>query len=133
MSCIFCDELKPEQILAETAYFKIVLDIDPIQTGHLLLISREHWLDLRELPQAALLDLLHIEQQLLSLLETFPEILGGTLIQNNGRTMDPDTHFHVHLVPRYAGDAFWAKQAAHQHSLPLAELRDKLKRSIHKM
>ncbi|APZ49972.1 hypothetical protein BW721_10235 [Jeotgalibaca sp. PTS2502] len=40
MKCIFCNEIKEEQILLETASFKVIFDSDPIQLGHLLIISK---------------------------------------------------------------------------------------------
>lgn len=42
MNCIFCHQLKEEDILYQTEHFKIVRDIAPIQTGHLIIISKVH-------------------------------------------------------------------------------------------
>lgn len=36
MTCIFCHQIEEIDILYQTEYFKVVWDIDPIQTGHLL-------------------------------------------------------------------------------------------------
>lgn len=34
MTCIFCEGIETKQILIQTDNFKVVLDIDPIQSGH---------------------------------------------------------------------------------------------------
>lgn len=43
MTCIFCHQIEEIDILYQTEYFKVVWDIDPIQTGHLLIISKDHY------------------------------------------------------------------------------------------
>lgn len=48
--CLFCHHISEQQIPYQTEHFKLVFDIDPIQTGHLLLISKEHFDSLTQLP-----------------------------------------------------------------------------------
>ena len=57
MTCIFCHQLKEEDILYQTEYFKVVWDIDPVQTGHLLIISKEHYDTLNQIPFAVRYDI----------------------------------------------------------------------------
>ncbi len=57
-ACIFCQQIKLEQILSETEYFKVVFDINPVQMGHLLIISKKHAMDMRELLDEELFDLI---------------------------------------------------------------------------
>ncbi|WP_405054575.1 HIT family protein [Streptococcus handemini] len=42
MTCIFCHDISEESILYQSRHFKLVWDIDPIQTGHVLIISKDH-------------------------------------------------------------------------------------------
>lgn len=107
MHCIFCHDILEENVLYQTEHFKLVFDIDPIQTGHLLLISRKHFTSLSELPPAALHDLIETEQKLVTLLEKELPISGVTLVSNDKDLMDDGTHFHVHLIPRVKNDGFW--------------------------
>lgn len=115
--CIFCNEIKPEQILFETDNFNVVFDIDPIQDGHLLIISKKHLTNLTELSKEYLLELVTLEHTLTRKLEKNFPLLGVSIIQNKGKTMDEGTHFHVHMVPRYAEDDFWSNQKVVQHKL----------------
>ncbi|MGT2895100.1 HIT family protein [Streptococcus entericus] len=109
MTCIFCDLITPEQILLESDQFKLVFDIDPIQTGHLLLISKRHVLSMADLSLSERHELVDLEARLISLLEAHLSIDGVTLASNDKGLMDEGTHFHVHLIPRRTGDGFWDK------------------------
>lgn len=109
MTCIFCELITPEQVLFERQHFKLVFDIDPIQTGHLLLVSKRHVLSMAELTQAERYELVDLEAQLIAFLESHLPIAGVTLASNDKDLMDSGTHFHVHLIPRQAGDGFWDK------------------------
>lgn len=107
MTCIFCDLITPEQILLESDFFKLVFDIDPIQTGHLLLISKRHVLSMADLSLPERHELVDLEARLIALLEAHLPVDGVTLASNDKGLMDEGTHFHVHLIPRRAGDGFW--------------------------
>lgn len=125
-SCIFCENIHPTNILAESQHFFVCLDIDPIQEGHILLISKKHYLTLLEIPDNVLLDLFSFEKKIINLLENEFHVLGVSVLQNNGAIMDEGTHFHVHLVPRYKNDAFWDSQYVSKTSLNLKLLKHKL-------
>ncbi|MGK0554641.1 HIT family protein [Macrococcus capreoli] len=108
--CIFCDGIKKEQIIYETEHFKVVFDIDPEQEGHMLLISKHHYMNYLDLPDEIAFELIHIERKMIRILEDEMNIYGVTLIRNNGRVMDNGTHFHEHIIPRYKDDKFWSKK-----------------------
>ncbi|WP_414043394.1 HIT family protein [Macrococcus sp. EM39E] len=118
--CIFCDGLKDEQIIYETKHFKIVFDINPEQAGHLLLISKAHYMNYLELPDDIALDLIQLERKMIHILENEMNIYGVSLIRNNGRVMDEGTHFHEHVIPRYKGDNFWSDKKTKLMSFDLA-------------
>lgn len=106
MTCIFCSLLDSDQI-ASSDYFFAVWDIDPIQEGHLLVISKRHCMSISELSNMEKLDLINFQSELIEKMELHSEILGITIASNNGKVMDDGTHFHSHLIPRYANDGFW--------------------------
>ncbi|MFY0743165.1 HIT family protein [Solibacillus silvestris] len=122
MTCIFCEGIETKQILIQTDNFKVVLDIDPIQSGHLLIISKQHFMDIRELSDSALMELFKLKKQIINVYETHFSVDGLTIIQNNGAIMDEGTHFHIHIVPRYKGDDFWTYQEVNYHSISISEL-----------
>lgn len=122
--CVFCHGINAKQILKETAYFFVVLDMDPIQEGHLLLIAKKHYHSLVEIPEEELMDLFRLEKELLLLFEEHFSMLGVSFIQNNGNVMDAGTHFHLHLIPRYPKDNFWENQEVVWQSLDLTLLKE---------
>ncbi|TDM15333.1 HIT family protein [Macrococcus bovicus] len=105
-TCIFCHHLKKEQILMTSHYFKVVFDIDPIQYGHLLIISKRHVMNYCDLLTEEVSDIADLQKELITLLEREVGV-GVTVVFNNGKMMDQNTHFHVHLIPRYVKDNFW--------------------------
>lgn len=105
--CIFCNGLDKDQIIYETKHFKVVFDIDPEQEGHMLLISKVHYMNYLEVPDEVVLDLIQLERKIIQILESDMNIYGVSLIRNNGRVMDEGTHFHEHIIPRYKLDGFW--------------------------
>lgn len=68
MKCIFCNEIKEEQILLETASFEVIFDIDPIQLGHLLIISKSHTESIIDLTSETLLELIILEKKIVEVL-----------------------------------------------------------------
>lgn len=128
IDCVFCNQISDEQILYQTKHFKLVFDIDPIQTGHLLLISKEHYTSLGELPPQLLHELIETQAHLLSLLEEALPIDGVTIASNDKNLMDAGTHFHVHLIPRVREDGFWDQISLEQQHFSLETFLDMLKR-----
>lgn len=122
MTCIFCEGIEEKQILLQTENYKVVLDIDPIQSGHLLIISKKHFMDIRELTDSALLELLELQKRIINVFDTYFSVDGVSVIQNNGTIMDGGTHFHIHIVPRYKGDDFWTHQKVNYHPILIPEL-----------
>ena len=127
MNCTFCNDITEQHILIETTHFKVVFDIDPIQHGHLLIIAKQHLMDMRELSNEQLMELIQLEKVIITILDKLFSIPGVSVIQNNGTIMDAGTHFHVHLIPRYPDDQFWANQMVTEHQLSLQELKAQLR------
>ncbi|HEM6397666.1 TPA: HIT family protein [Streptococcus suis] len=118
MTCIFCHQLKEEDILYQTEHFKVVWDIDPVQTGHLLIISKEHYDTLNQVPPTVRYELSDLE---VFLTEKLCQTLAvdGVTIACNDRLFDTGTHFHVHLIPRFRSDGFWDQMSLVQVQLDL--------------
>ncbi|WP_105114494.1 HIT family protein [Streptococcus suis] len=118
MTCIFCHQLKEEDILYQTEHFMIVWDIDPIQTGHLLIISKGHYDTLSQIPSTIRYELSDLEVFLTEkLYQTLA--IDGVTIACNDRLFDAGTHFHVHLIPRLQEDGFWDQMSLAQVQLDL--------------
>lgn len=128
MDCIFCTGIEEHQLLLETPNYKVVFDIDPIQSGHLLIISKAHVETLLAISEELFIELMTLQKQVIALLEKEFHVDGVSVIQNNGHIMDDGTHFHVHIVPRYHGDQFWDHQQVVEKPILTNDLAEKLKR-----
>lgn len=126
--CIFCNQIHDKVILYQTKHFKLIFDIHPIQTGHLLLISKRHYASITQLSADELHDLIETEAYLVSMLEETLPIDGVTLASNDKNLMDKGTHFHVHLIPRIANDGFWEPLDVKKEDFLLDNFLKKLKR-----
>ncbi|MFM0775346.1 HIT family protein [Streptococcus suis] len=118
MTCIFCHQLKEEDILYQTEHFKVVWDIDPVQMGHLLIISKEHYDTLSQIPSTVRYELSDLEVFLTDKLCQELAIDGVTTACND-RLFDAGIHFHVHLIPRFRSDGFWDQISLAQVQLDL--------------
>ncbi|MGQ7562888.1 HIT family protein [Streptococcus suis] len=121
MTCIFCHQIEEIDILYQTEHFKVVWDIDPVQTGHLLIISKEHYDTLRQVPPTVRYELSDLE---VFLTEKLCQELAidGVTIACNDRLFDVGTHFHVHLIPRFQEDGFWDQIRLRQAQMDLNKL-----------
>ncbi|OFI47672.1 histidine triad (HIT) protein [Floricoccus penangensis] len=126
--CIFCSQIDKKQILRESKDFFLVLDINPNQIGHLLLISKKHYESLEDIPDSVLLDEIKFEKEIVGILKENFDILDVTIFQNNGFTMDEGVHFHKHIIPRYKEDGFWDNFHVKEVHMDLEKLSELLKK-----
>ena len=53
-NCIFCKIINgeiPSHVLYEDEQFKVILDVNPATKGHALILPKEHYANLYELPE----------------------------------------------------------------------------------
>jgi histidine triad (HIT) family protein len=106
--CIFCKIVAgelPAQIIAQDERTVSFMDINPATRGHALVIPRQHSTDLTEVGPE---DLHAVVSAAQGLAGRMLERLGadGINLLNSCRAAAWQTvfHFHVHVIPRYAGD-----------------------------
>jgi len=108
MDCLFCKIAKKEleaKIVYEDEVGMAFLDINPCQKGHLLVIPKEHYENLNEVPEEKLAALFEIVKKMTKLLE---EKLGASSFNigwNHGKDAGQVIpHLHIHIIPRYPND-----------------------------
>ena len=105
MDCIFCKIINgdiPSFTLYEDDKVKVFLDVNPLTNGHTLIVPKEHYTDLFDIPDDLLMHIMNVAKEMGSLLEEKLGTEGLTLIQNNGLPQEVK-HFHLHLKPAYSG------------------------------
>ena len=81
------------------------MDINPATRGHVLVVPREHARDLLEIPREDLAACAAAAQELAVRVQDRLGADGVNLLNSCGRAAWQTVfHFHVHVIPRYAGD-----------------------------
>lgn len=106
--CIFCKILKgdiPSFCIYENDDFKVILDRFPAAKGHVLILPKEHYKDLFELPESISKQIYPLAQKIASAIKETLGADGINIVQNNGEAAGQSVfHFHMHIIPRYDGD-----------------------------
>ena len=107
-NCIFC-KIAAGEISSKTIYedetFRVILDINPATRGHALIIPKEHYANIYELPEDTAAAAMVLAKKLASHIAEALTCDGFNIIQNNGEIAGQTVfHFHLHLIPRYEND-----------------------------
>ncbi|MDQ6818694.1 MAG: HIT family protein [Actinomycetota bacterium] len=106
--CIFCKIIAgdlPAQIVDEDERTVSFMDISPATRGHALVVPRRHVRDLLEIEQRDLAATIAAAQRLARTLHDHLGADGVNLLNSCGAAAWQTVfHFHVHVIPRYAGD-----------------------------
>ena len=107
-NCIFCkilDGVIPSAKLYEDEHFAIILDVGPASFGHALMIPKDHYANLFEMPEELLSKAMSLAKVWGDKLVKALNADGLNLVQNNGLAAGQTVfHYHLHLIPRYEGD-----------------------------
>lgn len=73
--------------------------------GHVLLVPKNHYLDVDEMPDEILTHLMVVSKKIVAVLKEIYKPDGYSIMQNGGGFNDVG-HYHLHIFPRYKGDGF---------------------------
>lgn len=106
--CIFCKIANgeiPSSTLYEDGDFRVFLDLAPASKGHALIVPKEHFDNLYELPDETASKALVLAKKMITKMTKALECDGFNVVQNNNECAGQTVfHFHMHLIPRYNGD-----------------------------
>ena len=106
--CIFCDIVagkSPASVVYEDRDVMALLDINPIQRGHTLVIPKKHYVDIWDIPPDVLTSVVaatkHVAQRMRDVWKTE----GVNTFSANGKPAGQDVyHFHMHVIPLGKGE-----------------------------
>ena len=106
--CIFCKIVKAEipsfKVYEDEKVFAFA-DINPISPGHTLIIPKRHARDLWEIPGDDLTAVHLASKKIIKAIQDALQPSGVACVQLNGPGVNQVVlHYHLHLVPRIAGD-----------------------------
>jgi histidine triad (HIT) family protein len=108
--CTFCDLIHGAaevSICHEDADSIAFMDIQPVNNGHVLVVPREHYESLLDVPPEIGLHLFRVTMQLANAVRRVTGSDDMNIVVNNGSAAGQDEpHYHVHIIPRQASDGF---------------------------
>ena len=102
--CIFC-KIAGGEIPSATIYedkdFRVILDLGPASKGHALILPKEHYANLYEIPDELAGKAIVLAKKIITAMTEVLGCDGYNIVQNNGEAAGQTVfHFHIHLIPR---------------------------------
>src|SRR3989344_6260920 len=108
MDCIFCKIVKGEIDsikIFENEHVLAFLDVVPQTKGHCLVVPKQHFENIFDIDKAFLQKIAVTAKDISEKIKNNLKADGIRLSQYNGRAAGQEImHFHLHIIPRYAGD-----------------------------
>jgi histidine triad (HIT) family protein len=134
-NCIFCKIIAgavPSFRLAEDAASFAMLDINPVNPGHALVLSKHHAATLAASRDGDLAAAIATARRVAAAIETVLKPDGINLLQANGPgAAQSVAHFHLHVIPRILGDDLrmnWAQRPGDRATL--AAMAERLRAAL---
>jgi len=106
--CIFCKIVKgeiPSSKVYETKNTLAIMDIQPVNKGHVLIIPKIHYETLLDLPDNILTEISILVKRVSAAVKHGVKAPGFNIMMNNypvaGQVVP---HAHIHIVPRFLND-----------------------------
>lgn len=104
-TCIFCKLANgdiPTNMIYEDELFAVIMDASPASKGHALILPKEHYANVYELPEETAAAAFVLAKKLAGKMSAALGCDGMNILQNNGTAAGQTVfHFHMHLIPRY--------------------------------
>jgi len=111
-SCIFCAKHSEQRDEENLILFRgrlnfVLLNLYPYTTGHLMVAPYDHIAALDDLPEETATEMMHLTQTAVRHLRAVYHPQGLNLGMNLGECAGAGIagHLHMHVLPRWAGDA----------------------------
>lgn len=109
--CVFCGIVARRveaSIVAESPAVIAIMDINPVTTGHVLVLPKAHLQDLADLADPLAAEMLALARRIAAALRESPlPVEGINLFYADGGAAGQEVfHAHLHVIPRSADDGF---------------------------
>jgi histidine triad (HIT) family protein len=108
--CIFCDLIHGAaevSVCYEDGSAIAFMDIQPVNPGHVLIVPKEHYESLVDLPPDVGMHLFEVAMRLGGVVRQATGCEGMNMVVNSGEAAGQDVfHYHVHVIPRRRDDGF---------------------------
>jgi len=105
--CIFCKIARREKeasVVYEDAEVIAFMDIRPLNEGHTLIIPKQHYVDIFDIPEKLLESTHDVTKKIAIAVKKATKADGISIVQQNGAAAGQEIfHLHVHVIPRFEG------------------------------
>lgn len=134
MNCIFCEIVqgkKDGHFIYEDENYVAFLDKYPIDTGHSLVMPREHFEKITDMTAEKVGELFSKIPKIAKAIIEATKADAFSVAQNNGRAAKQIVpHVHIHIIPRYESrETIWTRrEIAKENELKI--LAERIRKSI---
>ena len=83
------------------------MDIQPVNPGHVLVVPREHYEGLQDVPRDVGAHLYDVAVKLIPVVQEATHCHDMNIVVNSGAAAGQNVmHYHIHIIPRREGDGF---------------------------
>ncbi|MBS4174398.1 HIT family protein [Bacillus sp. FJAT-49736] len=107
LGCKLSNQLLPVNVVYENEYVCCFLDKEPFNEGHTLILPKKHFVDIEELDIETANEIMKASIVISKALKKLYNPDGITICQNGGVFNDL-THYHMHIIPRFKRQRFYA-------------------------
>ncbi len=132
--CTFCKivsgELSSNTVYQDEKAFAFI-DIRPVNLGHTLLVSKDHYENIFDVPDAILAHLGKTLKTISTAIKAATGAEGINIEMNNERAAGQIiNHIHFHIVPRFSGDGLQHWPGKLYSEGELKEIAEKIRKSL---
>lgn len=106
--CVFCKIINneiPSFKVYENEYVVCFLDINASSKGHTLIVPKNHYTSIFDLPENEACEIMKAAKVVTKLMQKNLHVKNVNLINNSGELAGQTVmHFHLHIIPRYEND-----------------------------
>lgn len=103
--CLFCKIVKgevPSKKVYEDDKTYVILDINPRNPGHMLVMPKNHYETIFEMPESEVGDFFKTVKKMADRVRSAVKADGVSICQSNGRSAGQMVvHMHAHVIPRF--------------------------------
>ncbi len=105
LGCSLANKIAPVNVVYENHFVCCILDHDPFNEGHVIILPKKHFEDVDELDIDTANAIIQAARLISKAVKKLYNPDGITICQNGG-IFNELSHFHMHVVPRYEHQSF---------------------------
>lgn len=102
--CVFCRDVirhRNASIIFENNNIMAFMDIAPVEAGHVLVVPKEHFVNIMDIEESTYLELQRVAKRLTPVIIRAVGAEAVNIGQNNGACANQRVfHYHLHIIPR---------------------------------